>query len=46
MSLNTNRMVKIASRRNIQQDIRYIVEHDAITDAAMEFVDNLRKRNL
>jgi len=46
MSLNKNRMVKIASRRNIQQDIRYIVEHDAITDAAMEFVDNLRKRNL
>jgi len=46
MSLNTNRMVKIASRRNIQQDIRYIVEHDAITDAAMEFVDNMRKRNL
>ena len=45
MSLNTNRMVKIASRRNIQQDIRYIVEHDAITDAAMEFVDHLRKRN-
>ena len=46
MSLNTNRMVKIASRRNIQQDIRYIVEHNAITDAAMEFVNNLRKRNL
>jgi len=46
MSLNTNRMVKIASRRNIQQDIRYIVEHDAITDVAMEFVNNLRKRNL
>ena len=46
MSLNTNRMVKIASRRNIQQDIRYIVEHDAITDAAVEFVNNLRKRNL
>jgi hypothetical protein len=46
MSLNTNRMVKIASRRNIQQDIRYIVEHAAITDAALEFVDNLRKRNL
>jgi hypothetical protein len=46
MSLNTNRMVKIASRRNIQQDIRYIVEHAAITDAAMEFVNNLRKRNL
>jgi hypothetical protein len=46
MSVNTNRMVKIASRRNIQQDIRYIVEHDAITAAAMEFVENLRKRNL
>lgn len=44
MSLNTNRMVKIASRRNIQQDIRYIVEHDAVTDAAREFVNNLRKR--
>ncbi len=43
MSLNTNRMVKIASRRNIQQDIRYIVEHNAITNAAIEFVDNLRK---
>jgi hypothetical protein len=46
ISLNTNRMVKIASRRNIQQDIRYIVEHDAVTDAAKEFVDNLIKRNL
>jgi len=45
MSLNTNRMVKIASRRNIQQDIRYIVEHDAITATAMEFVDHLRKGN-
>jgi len=45
MSLNTNRMVKIASRRNIQQDIRHIVEYDAITDAAMEFVNILRKRN-
>jgi hypothetical protein len=46
MSLNANRMVKIASRRNIQQDIRYIVEHEAIADAAMEFVEHLRKRNL
>lgn len=46
MPMNTNRMVKIASRRNIQQDIRYIVEHDAITDAAIEFVDIFRKRNL
>jgi hypothetical protein len=46
MSLKTNRMVKIASRRNIHQDIRYIVEHNAVTDAAREFVDNLRKRTL
>ncbi|MCX5838527.1 MAG: hypothetical protein NTW71_08425 [Deltaproteobacteria bacterium] len=45
MSLNTNRIVKIASRRNIQQDIRYIVEHDAVTPAAIKFVDHLRKRN-
>ena len=46
ISLNTNRMVKIASRRNIQQDIRYIVEHDAITEAAVEFVNHLKKRSL
>ncbi len=46
ISVNTNRMVKIASRRNIQQDIRYIVEHDTINNAAKEFVDNLIKRNL
>jgi hypothetical protein len=46
MSMNTNRMVKIASRRNIQQDIRYIVEHDAITNAAIEFIDIFRKHNL
>ncbi|MEW6187434.1 MAG: DUF6577 family protein [Thermodesulfobacteriota bacterium] len=44
--LNTNRMVKIASRRNIQQDIRYILEYDAVTKAAKEFVENLKKRNL
>lgn len=45
ISLNTNRMVKIASRRNIQQDIRHIVEYDAITDAAAEFVNIMRKRS-
>lgn len=44
IALNTNRMVKIASRRNIHPDIRYIVESDAITDAAIEFVHILRKR--
>lgn len=44
-ALNTNRLVKIASRRNIHQDIRHIVENDGITDAAMEFVRILRKRS-
>jgi hypothetical protein len=34
------RMAKIASRRNIW----HIVEYDAIKDATMEFVNNLRKR--
>ncbi len=43
--LNTNRLVKIASRRNIHQDIRYIVESEAITDTALEFVRILRKRS-
>lgn len=38
MPMNTTRMIKIASRRNIQQDIRYITEYDAVTDAAIEFV--------
>jgi hypothetical protein len=37
-SLNTNRLIKIASRRNIHQDLRYIIEHEYITDAAVEFV--------
>jgi hypothetical protein len=46
LSLNKNRMVKIASRRNFQQDIRYIVEYNAITDTAMAFVNHLRKQNL
>jgi hypothetical protein len=45
MSLNTNRMVKIASRRNIHQDIRYIVEHDVITDAAIKFVNHLERES-
>jgi hypothetical protein len=44
MSLNTNRMVKIASRRNIQQDIRYIVESNSITNTSKEFVQILIKQ--
>jgi hypothetical protein len=44
MSLNTNRMVKIASRRNIQQDIRYIVESNSITNTSREFTQILNKQ--
>jgi len=44
MSLNTNRMVKIASRRNIHQDIRHIVESDAITNTSREFAQILNKQ--
>ncbi|MEA2014963.1 MAG: hypothetical protein U9N38_06650, partial [Thermodesulfobacteriota bacterium] len=43
-SLNTNRLVKAASRRNIHYDIRYIVEHGAITEHAREFVKILKNR--
>ncbi|MBL7170848.1 MAG: hypothetical protein ISS46_02505 [Candidatus Omnitrophica bacterium] len=38
ISLNTNRLIKIASRRNIHYDIRYIVENKYITEKAMQFV--------
>ncbi len=44
ISLNTNRMVKIASRRNIHQDIRHIVESDAITNSSREFAQILNKQ--
>jgi hypothetical protein len=37
--LDTNRLIKIASRRNIHYDIRYIVENEYITDKAKEFVN-------
>jgi hypothetical protein len=42
LPLNTNRLIKIASRRNIHQDIRYIVERDQISEKAFTFVDRLR----
>jgi hypothetical protein len=44
IAINISRMVKIASRRNIHPDIWYIVKNDAITDAAIEFVHILGKR--
>lgn len=43
IALNTNRLIKIASRRNIHPDIRFIVDHAAITNAAHEFVNLLKK---
>lgn len=43
LALNTSRMIKIASRRNIHQDIRHIVESDTITNAAKEFAQILNK---
>jgi len=42
LPLNTNRLIKIASRRNIHPDIRYIVERDQISEKAFTFVDRLR----
>lgn len=45
ISLNTNRLIKIASRRNIHYDIRYIVENDHITEKAVEFVKILKKQD-
>jgi hypothetical protein len=41
ISLNTSRMIKIASRRSIQKDIRYIVENENISKAAYNFVEYL-----
>lgn len=39
--LDTSRLIKIASRRNIQYDIRYIVENEYITDEAKKFVNSI-----
>jgi len=36
--VDTNRLVKIASRRGIQHDIRYIVDKDRVSDEAHQFV--------
>ena len=42
-SLDTNRLIKIASWRRIDYDIRYIVERDFISDKAIEFVTLLKE---
>lgn len=39
--LDTKRLIKIASRRNIHPDIRFIVENEHITDKAKKIVDLL-----
>ncbi|MCX5802028.1 MAG: hypothetical protein NTU69_00590 [Proteobacteria bacterium] len=44
LSLDTNRLVKIASRRSIHYDIRYIIERDLISEKALEFVALLKKQ--
>jgi hypothetical protein len=41
ISLDTNRLTKIASRRSIHYDIRYIVERRFISDKAIEFAELL-----
>jgi hypothetical protein len=45
ISLDTNKLVKIASRRSIHYDIRYIVERDFISDKAIEFVTLLKRQD-
>ncbi len=45
ISLDTNRLIKIASRRSIHYDIRYIVERDFISDKAIEFAALLKKQD-
>ena len=42
--LDTKRLLKIASRRNVYYDIRYITENKQITDRAYKFVNILRDR--
>jgi len=46
ISIDTARMKKIASRRNIQEDIRYITEYNHINQKAREFADILKKQEL
>jgi len=41
--LDKKRLIKIASRRSIHSDIRYLVNHENISEAAHEFVENLKR---
>ena len=41
--IDKKKMIKIAEKRSIQYDIRFIAESKFITDAAMMFVNILRK---
>ena len=45
ISLDTQRLIKIASRRHIHYDIRYIVESNLISEEAHVFANMLKKRN-
>jgi len=45
ISLDTSRLIRIASRRNIHYDIRYIVERNLISEKAHELADMLGSQN-
>ena len=42
-NIDKKKLITVASRRNIQYDIRFIVENQFITDSAIEFGKILRK---
>lgn len=44
LPLDTKRLLKVASRRNVYYDLRYIIENKQITDKAGEFVKILQSR--
>jgi hypothetical protein len=46
ISLDTNRLIKIASRRSIHYDVRYIVENGFISEKALEFANLLKYQAL
>lgn len=44
INLDPKRLIKIASRRSIDYDIRYIVDHEKIQSHAYDFVKLLEER--
>ena len=46
LNLDTTKMIKIASRKNIHYEIRYIVENKYISNAAVKFADLINKNEL